>query len=88
MFQVYMAFQSMLIVLIGSTPEYHLEQQRVPSSSQEVVQRVVFTEDIDSIVTEVSCCRVSMCFHLCEIKLVPFVCMFLSGSSSKSRLTR
>uniref|UniRef100_H2U423 Solute carrier family 22 member 15 n=1 Tax=Takifugu rubripes TaxID=31033 RepID=H2U423_TAKRU len=50
--QVYMAFQSMLIVLIGSTPEYHVEQQQVPSSSQELVQRVVFTEDFDSIVTE------------------------------------
>uniref|UniRef100_A0A674N9B1 Solute carrier family 22 member 15 n=1 Tax=Takifugu rubripes TaxID=31033 RepID=A0A674N9B1_TAKRU len=49
---VYMAFQSMLIVLIGSTPEYHVEQQQVPSSSQELVQRVVFTEDFDSIVTE------------------------------------
>lgn len=57
-FQVYMAFQSMLIVLIGSTPEYHVEQQQqqqgVPSSSQELVQKVVFTEDVDSIVTEVS----------------------------------
>lgn len=52
-----MAFQSMLIVLIGSTPDYHVEQQqqqRVPSSSQELVQKVVFTEDVDSIVTEVS----------------------------------
>lgn len=87
MFQIYMAFQSMLIVLIGSTPEYHLEQERVPSSSQEVVQRVVFTEDIDSIVTEVSCWD-SARFHLCEIEVVPFVCLFLSGSSSNSRLTK
>lgn len=54
-FQVYMAFQSMLIVLIGSTPDYHVEQQQVLSSSQELVQKVVFTEDVDSIVTEVSC---------------------------------
>lgn len=50
-----MAFQSMLIVLIGSTPDYHVEQQQVLSSSQELVQKVVFTEDVDSIVTEVSC---------------------------------
>lgn len=55
-FQVYMAFQSMLIVLIGSTPDHHVEQQQqVPSSSQELVQKVVLTEDVDSIVTEVSC---------------------------------
>lgn len=55
-FQVYMAFQSMLIVLIGSTPDHHAEQQQqVPSSSQELVQKVVLTEDVDSIVTEVSC---------------------------------
>lgn len=62
-----MAFQSMLIVLIGSTPEYRVEQQQVPSGSQEPVQRVVFTEDFDSIVTEVSCCQ-SECYRfLCEI---------------------
>ncbi|XP_010768637.1 solute carrier family 22 member 15, partial [Notothenia coriiceps] len=47
--QVYMACQSMLIVLVGSTPEYHLEPQDGDSSG---LQRVVFTEDIDSIVTE------------------------------------
>ncbi|XP_030297727.1 solute carrier family 22 member 15 [Sparus aurata] len=46
--QVYMACQSMLIVLIGSTPKYQIEQQDGVSSSQ----RVVFTEDIDTIVTE------------------------------------
>lgn len=62
-----MAFQSMLIVLIGSTPEYHVEQQKAPSSSQELVQRVVFTEDIDSIVTEVSCWRSACYCLLCEI---------------------
>ncbi|XP_034096314.1 solute carrier family 22 member 15 [Gymnodraco acuticeps] len=47
--QVYMACQSMLIVLVGSTPEYRLEPQDGDSSG---LQRVVFTEDIDSIVTE------------------------------------
>ncbi|XP_071336015.1 solute carrier family 22 member 15 isoform X2 [Trachinotus anak] len=52
--QVYMACQSMLIVLVGSTPEYRIEQQKsgVPSSQQELLQHVTFTEDIDSIVTE------------------------------------
>ncbi|XP_037637706.1 solute carrier family 22 member 15 [Sebastes umbrosus] len=52
--QVYMACQAMLIVLVGSTPEYRIEQQDgVPSSTQELLQQhVTFTEDIDSIVTE------------------------------------
>ncbi|XP_075935107.1 solute carrier family 22 member 15-like isoform X2 [Anarhichas minor] len=51
--QVYMACQSMLIVLVGSTPEYRIEPQDVvPSSQQELHQHVSFTEDIDSIVTE------------------------------------
>lgn len=55
-FQVYMASQSMLIVLVGFTPHYHVEQQQqVPSGAQGLVQKVVFTEDVDSIVTEVSC---------------------------------
>ncbi|XP_034041043.1 solute carrier family 22 member 15 [Thalassophryne amazonica] len=46
--QVYMACQSMLIVLIGSTPQYHIEQQEgVPPN-----QHVTFTEDVDSVVTE------------------------------------
>ncbi|XP_047458570.1 solute carrier family 22 member 15 [Mugil cephalus] len=51
--QVYMACQSMLIVLVGYTPEYRVEpQDGVPSNQQEHPQRVTFTEDIDSIVTE------------------------------------
>ncbi|XP_056251677.1 solute carrier family 22 member 15 [Seriola aureovittata] len=53
--QLYMACQSMLIVLVGSTPEYRIEQEKsggVPSGQQELLQRVTFTEDIDSIVTE------------------------------------
>uniref|UniRef100_A0A7N8XAS3 Solute carrier family 22 member 15 n=1 Tax=Mastacembelus armatus TaxID=205130 RepID=A0A7N8XAS3_9TELE len=52
-FQVYMACQSMLIVLVGSTPEYQVEQQDGAAFSlQELPQHVTFTEDIDSIVTE------------------------------------
>ncbi|XP_058508012.1 solute carrier family 22 member 15 isoform X2 [Solea solea] len=45
--QVYMACQSMLMVLVGSTPEYRVEPQDDTSS-----QHVTFTEDVDSIVTE------------------------------------
>lgn len=50
-----MACQSMLIVLVGSTPEYRVveQQEAVASSQQELLQGVVFTEDIDTIVTEV-----------------------------------
>lgn len=54
MFQVYMACQSMLIVLVGSTPEYRVEQQDGVTSDHH--NRVVFTEDIDTIVTEVGVC--------------------------------
>nr|XP_020462319.1 solute carrier family 22 member 15 [Monopterus albus] len=51
--QVYMACQSMLIVLVGSTPQFRIEQQEgAPLSQQELPQQVTFTEDIDSIVTE------------------------------------
>lgn len=49
-----MACQAMLIVLVGSTPEYHVQQQdSLPSSQQELSQHVTFTEDMDTIVTEV-----------------------------------
>ena len=46
-----MACQSMLIVLIGAVPEYHFEEGAV--SQPEVIQPITFTEDVDSIVTEV-----------------------------------
>lgn len=53
-FQVYMACQSMLIVLVGYTPEYRVEKQDSGSSGhRELQQHVIFTEDADSIVTEV-----------------------------------
>ncbi|KAM9306108.1 solute carrier family 22 member 15-like [Pholidichthys leucotaenia] len=51
--QVYMACQSMLIILVGPTPEYRIQQQDTTISDQEEApQRVIFTEDVDSIVTE------------------------------------
>ncbi|XP_013878466.1 solute carrier family 22 member 15 isoform X1 [Austrofundulus limnaeus] len=51
--QVYMACQSMLIVLVGYTPAYRIEQQNgVPSNQQELQQHVTFTENAESIVTE------------------------------------
>ncbi|XP_054590619.1 solute carrier family 22 member 15 isoform X2 [Nothobranchius furzeri] len=51
--QVYMACQSMLIVLVGYTPEYRIEHQKDTPSSQLVLQQhVSFTEDVSTIVTE------------------------------------
>lgn len=51
--QVYMACQSMLIVLVGTTPAYHIKQQDAASpSQQQPAPEVIFTEDVDSIVTE------------------------------------
>ncbi|KAK2824686.1 hypothetical protein Q5P01_021861 [Channa striata] len=50
--QVYMACQSMLIVLVGHTPEYRIEPQGTAFSQQELLHHVTFTEDVDSIVTE------------------------------------
>ncbi|XP_028278777.1 solute carrier family 22 member 15-like [Parambassis ranga] len=51
--QVYMACQCMLIVLVGATPEYRIEKQDSDlSSQQEQLQHVIFTEDINTIVTE------------------------------------
>lgn len=52
--QLYMACQSMLIVLIGSTPQYQIQSKDNAQPSQQVqLQHPTFTEDVDSIVTEV-----------------------------------
>lgn len=49
-----MACQSMLIVLVGATPEYRMEQQDdLRSSQQERPPHITFAGDMDSIVTEV-----------------------------------
>ncbi|KAM4607134.1 solute carrier family 22 member 15 isoform 2-T2 [Polymixia lowei] len=51
--QVYMACQSMLIVLVGVVPAYQIDQgQGSITSHQELIQHVTFTEDVNSIVTE------------------------------------
>lgn len=52
--QVYMASQSMLIVLVGATPAFQIKKQEDEASPEtgELGPGVLFTEDIDSIVTE------------------------------------
>ncbi|KAJ8247995.1 hypothetical protein GJAV_G00236980 [Gymnothorax javanicus] len=51
--QVYMAFQSMLIVLVGAVPDYHIETDVNPEKPEaELSKHVTFTEELSSIVTE------------------------------------
>uniref|UniRef100_A0A8B9LR29 Solute carrier family 22 member 15 n=1 Tax=Astyanax mexicanus TaxID=7994 RepID=A0A8B9LR29_ASTMX len=49
---IYMACQSMLIVLVGAVPEYHTESV-TEKGGGDLTQSVAFTEDFSSIVTEV-----------------------------------
>ncbi len=50
-----MAFQSMLIILVGAVPEYYIET--VTGESDDITQSVKFEEDVSSIVTEASDCH-------------------------------
>uniref|UniRef100_A0A8C6SG53 Solute carrier family 22 member 15 n=1 Tax=Neogobius melanostomus TaxID=47308 RepID=A0A8C6SG53_9GOBI len=52
--QVYMACQSMLIVLVGTTPVYQIKhpEDGASPSARDLGSQVIFTEDVDSIVTE------------------------------------
>lgn len=49
--QIYMACQSMLIILVGAVPEYHIEPP-TEGVDGDITQSVKFTEDVNSIVTE------------------------------------
>ncbi|XP_067311792.1 solute carrier family 22 member 15 [Pseudorasbora parva] len=49
--QIYMACQSMLIILVGAVPEYHVEPVTEGVDS-DITQSVKFTGDVSSIVTE------------------------------------
>lgn len=46
-----MACQSMLIVLVGAAPEYHIQPV---TEAGDTTKGVTFTEDVSSIVTEVT----------------------------------
>ncbi|XP_019363429.1 PREDICTED: solute carrier family 22 member 15-like isoform X1 [Gavialis gangeticus] len=50
--QVYVACQSMLIVLVGAVPQYHINQEEIPASRDELAKRIQFTDNFTSIVTE------------------------------------
>ncbi|XP_072565693.1 solute carrier family 22 member 15 isoform X2 [Paramormyrops kingsleyae] len=50
--QIYMACQSMLIVLVGAVPNYRIEKGSDLTSEDDLIKHVTFTEDISSIVTE------------------------------------
>lgn len=56
----------MLIVRVGAVPEYHIEQGD-HSNYEELIKHVTFTEDVNSIVTEVREATVhdSMAAKLC-----------------------
>ncbi|XP_028845365.1 solute carrier family 22 member 15 [Denticeps clupeoides] len=49
--QVYMACQSMLIILIGEVPKF-TEEKLSEAADEELTSHVTFTEDVSSIVTE------------------------------------
>ncbi|XP_030309542.1 solute carrier family 22 member 15-like isoform X4 [Calypte anna] len=50
--QVYVACQSMLIVLVGAVPEYHIDQVGLPASRAELAKHIHFADNFTSIVTE------------------------------------
>ncbi|XP_053164391.1 solute carrier family 22 member 15-like isoform X2 [Hemicordylus capensis] len=50
--QVFVAFQSMLVVLVGAVPEYHIDQEEIPASREALAKHVKFATNFTSIATE------------------------------------
>ncbi|XP_066476717.1 solute carrier family 22 member 15-like [Tiliqua scincoides] len=50
--QVFVAFQSMLVVLVGAVPEYYLDQEEIPTSREDFAKHVKFSSNFTSIATE------------------------------------
>lgn len=50
--QVFVACQSMLLVLVGAVPEYHLDQEEIPMSREDFAKHVKFSSNFTSIATE------------------------------------
>ncbi|XP_007895453.2 solute carrier family 22 member 15 [Callorhinchus milii] len=50
--QIYIACQSMLIVLVGAQPEYKINSEVVSNHHEEMIKQITFEDDFTSIVTE------------------------------------
>nr|XP_020648851.1 solute carrier family 22 member 15-like isoform X3 [Pogona vitticeps] len=50
--KVFVACQSMLIVLVGATPEYHLDKEGISASTEALAKHVRFASNFTSIATE------------------------------------
>nr|XP_060624909.1 solute carrier family 22 member 15-like isoform X4 [Anolis sagrei ordinatus] len=50
--QVFVAFQSMLIVLVGAMPEYHLDHEVISTNTEPLAKHIRFASNFTSIATE------------------------------------
>ncbi|XP_039627041.1 solute carrier family 22 member 15 isoform X2 [Polypterus senegalus] len=50
--QIYIAWQSMLIVLVGAVPTYDAVKSDLPTTTEDSAKKAILTQDLSSIVTE------------------------------------